>query len=212
MNKLLNEENIHYKDIIDKSRSSTTKLDYYTPEVQEHLKSAPIRLINSNRDDRSDNIDKALRDYIRESGFVNHFSKISEGVYQYGTKKISLSLKNGIPLIRVGGGYMLIDEFFKIYNGQIKKKPEDEFCERSLSLERKIGRFHEKFSDEIDENLPDMLHMTPSKSPLKTKLVSSFAYPTKSAILKKIPRLNTLNRELTPNSSRNRTPRQVFIP
>ena len=212
MNKFLQEENLHYKDIIDKSRSSTTKQDYDTPEVQEHLKSAPIRLSNTNRDDKMDNIDRALRDYMRESGLVNPFSKISEGVYQYGTKKISLSLKNGMPVIRVGGGYMFIDEFLKIYNGQIKKKPENEFCERSLSLEGKIGRVHEKFSDEVDENFPDMLHMTPSESPLKKKVVSSIAYPTKSAILKKIPRLNTHNRELTPNSRRNRTPRQVFLP
>jgi hypothetical protein len=148
---------------------------------------------------------------MRESGLVNPFSKIGEGVYQYGTKKISLSLKNGMPVIRVGGGYMFIDEFLKIYNGQIKKKPEEDLSQRSLSLEGKLLKVAEKFSDEVDENFPDLSNMTPSESPLKRK-TAGISYPTKSAILKKIPRLNTHHRELTPNSRRNRTPRQVFLP
>lgn len=212
-NKFLTEENTHYKEIIDKSRASTTKQDYDSTDPPEQTKPAPIRISNTNREERLDSIDRALRDYMKESGLINPFNKIGEGVYQYGTKKISLSLKNGMPVIRVGGGYMFIDEFLKIYNGQIKKRPEEEVTERSMSLEGKIGKgLMEKFVEELDvENYPEMADMTPSESPMKKK-IGGVAYPTKSAILKKIPRLATHHRELTPNSRRNRTPRQVFLP
>lgn len=212
-NKFLTEENVHYKEIIDKSRASTTKQDYDTPDLTENPKQAPVRVSNTSREERLDNIDKALRDYMKDSGLVNPFNKIGEGVYQYGTKKISLSLKNGMPVIRVGGGYMFIDEFLKIYNGQIKKKPDDCLSERSLSLEGKgLKVSMDKFVDELDvENYPELAEMMPAESPMKKK-IGGVAYPTKSAILKKIPRLATHHRELTPNSRRNRTPRQVFLP
>ena len=42
--------------------------------------------------------------------------KISEGVYSFGTRRVTVSLRNGVPGIRVGGGYMFIDEFIKVYS------------------------------------------------------------------------------------------------
>lgn len=212
-NKQLSEENTYYKELLEKMRGSKSELEISEPsEIVEHkvLQSkTPIR------DERLDSIDKALRDYMREVGMQNPFQKVSDGVYIYINKKISLSLKNGVPVIRVGGGYMFIDEFLKIYNGQNKKKPEEDLSERSLSLERKMYKANsEKFSEDMDiENYPDIINTTPLASPMKKKTISStVAYPTKSAILKKIPRLNNPHRELTPNSRRNRTPRQVFLP
>lgn len=212
-NKQLSEENAYYKELLEKMRGSKSELEISEPsEIVEHkvLQSkTPIR------DERLDSIDKALRDYMREVGMQNPFQKVSDGVYIYINKKISLSLKNGVPVIRVGGGYMFIDEFLKIYNGQNKKKPEEDLSERSLSLERKMYKANsEKFSEDMDiENYPDIINTTPLASPMKKKTISStVAYPTKSAILKKIPRLNNPHRELTPNSRRNRTPRQVFLP
>jgi Growth-Arrest-Specific Protein 2 Domain len=43
------------------------------------------------------------------------FKKVSEGSYIIGTRKVSAKVLNGILLLRVGGGFMDIESFFKQY-------------------------------------------------------------------------------------------------
>ena len=45
--------------------------------------------------------------------------KIGENTYRFGTKKIQAKINQGILLVRVGGGYMDIDNFYKTY-GEIE--------------------------------------------------------------------------------------------
>ncbi|OMJ90067.1 hypothetical protein SteCoe_7646 [Stentor coeruleus] len=211
-NKQLSEENAYYKELLEKMRGS--KSEHELSETSEASDHKALQNKTPIKEEKSDSIDKALKLYMKDAGMQNPFQKIGDGVYTYANKKVSMSLKNGVPVIRVGGGYMFIDEFLKIYNGQNKKKPEEEFNNRSLSLERKISKIgNDKFHEDDIENFRDIINTSPLSSPVKKKLSGpTFAYPTKSAILKKIPRLNNPNRELTPNSRRNSTPRQVFLP
>lgn len=44
-----------------------------------------------------------------------NFHRITAGVYQFGTRKIHISLKNNQPVVRVGGGYMIFPAFVKKY-------------------------------------------------------------------------------------------------
>jgi hypothetical protein len=44
--------------------------------------------------------------------------KISPNNYRFGTKKIFAKVNNGILLVRVGGGFMDIDNFYKTYGAQ----------------------------------------------------------------------------------------------
>ena len=39
------------------------------------------------------------------------FMRESEGVYEFGTKRINVRIEKDRILIRVGGGYLSIDEF-----------------------------------------------------------------------------------------------------
>lgn len=41
--------------------------------------------------------------------------KISPNYYSFGTRKIMASVSNGVLLIRVGGGYQNIDDFWDMY-------------------------------------------------------------------------------------------------
>ena len=41
------------------------------------------------------------------------FMRESTGVYEFGTKKVEVKVTKGKILIRVGGGYMGIDEFLE---------------------------------------------------------------------------------------------------
>jgi len=44
-----------------------------------------------------------------------NFHRITAGVYQFGTRKIHISLQNNQPVVRVGGGYMIFPAFVKKY-------------------------------------------------------------------------------------------------
>ena len=46
------------------------------------------------------------------------FIRESEGVYRYGSKRVFMKLGcNGQILVRVGGGFMSIDDFMEQYQG-----------------------------------------------------------------------------------------------
>jgi hypothetical protein len=52
-------------------------------------------------------------------------TRISKGVYMFGTQKIHAELRNGHLIIRVGGGYMSMDEFIKHHGpAEIRKLAE----------------------------------------------------------------------------------------
>jgi hypothetical protein len=43
------------------------------------------------------------------------FTRESEGVYQFGTKRCNIKIDNSKIFVRVGGGYLMIDEFVDQY-------------------------------------------------------------------------------------------------
>jgi len=42
-------------------------------------------------------------------------TRMKEGVYMYGKTKLGIMIANGRAIIRVGGGYMSLEEFLKTY-------------------------------------------------------------------------------------------------
>ena len=43
------------------------------------------------------------------------FMRESEGVYQFGTRRVMVKVERGKIMIKVGGGYLSIDEFLQQY-------------------------------------------------------------------------------------------------
>lgn len=64
-------------------------------------------------------MDETLADYINnypdKSKLKVMFIRINPGIYQFGSKKIFIGVEQGRITIRVGGGYMIIDEFLEQY-------------------------------------------------------------------------------------------------
>lgn len=62
-----------------------------------------------------DSIDRKLAEYINNyperAKLKIMFMRESEGIYQFGTKKIYVRVDNDRINIRVGGGFLSIDEF-----------------------------------------------------------------------------------------------------
>ncbi len=62
-----------------------------------------------------DDVDRMLADWIYATCCPIPISRLGDGYYQFGQKKIYAKITNGKLVIRVGGGYMGIDEFMYYY-------------------------------------------------------------------------------------------------
>lgn len=64
---------------------------------------------------RDDGVDKKLAEFINNyperQKLKIMFMRESEGVYQFGSKRIAVKVEKDNIKIRVGGGYLSIDEF-----------------------------------------------------------------------------------------------------
>jgi len=70
-----------------------------------------------------DKVDKALGTYLNKfperDSLKIMFLRESEGVYQFGQKRVYVKIENGDQIfVRVGGGYLHIDEFIYTYTQQ----------------------------------------------------------------------------------------------
>ena len=57
--------------------------------------------------------DDKFIEYLKNFGIEDKFEKTSEGVFSYNGKKVSVAIKNGCLICRVGGSYMGIEKFMK---------------------------------------------------------------------------------------------------
>lgn len=68
---------------------------------------------------KDDFVDKKLAEYINNYPERNKlkimFMRESEGVYSFGTKKVAVKVEKDNIKIRVGGGFLSIDEFLDQY-------------------------------------------------------------------------------------------------
>lgn len=66
---------------------------------------------------KGDQVDEHLAEYINsipdKSSLKVMFVRINPGIYQFGSKKIFIGVEQGKIIIRVGGGYMCIQEFLE---------------------------------------------------------------------------------------------------
>ena len=62
------------------------------------------------------------------------FTRESEGVYKFGTKRIIIKIEQDKVIVRVGGGYLEFDEFLELYGaGEIEKVSKIRYIDTSKS-------------------------------------------------------------------------------
>lgn len=64
---------------------------------------------------KGDVLDQMLNHYLNQANCPVPIRKLGNGFYLFGTKKIFAKILNGKLVIRVGGGYMIIEEFIATY-------------------------------------------------------------------------------------------------
>jgi len=61
--------------------------------------------------DQNDKLDQLFAHYIKKTRFPLTITKLGIGQYQLGPKRIYASIQNDNLVVRVGGGYMLVEDF-----------------------------------------------------------------------------------------------------
>lgn len=64
---------------------------------------------------KGDLVDELIAKYINDMQCPLPVKRLGDGYYLFGTKKIYAKIMNGKLVIRVGGGYMSIEEFIATY-------------------------------------------------------------------------------------------------
>lgn len=67
-------------------------------------------------------VDKMLAEALAKLNCTLTISRIGGGYYMFGTKKIYCKIINGKLVVRVGGGFMGIEEFISVYGKQEEDK------------------------------------------------------------------------------------------
>ena len=73
----------------------------------------------------NDQVDELMQEYLSLNDSPVPIQKLSGGNYMFGTRKIYAKVMNGKIMVRVGGGYMTIEEFIETY-GEAELKKMDE--------------------------------------------------------------------------------------
>lgn len=67
---------------------------------------------------KGDLIDEMLANFLNIANCPIPIRRLGEGFYMFGTRKIYAKIINGKLVIRVGGGYMVIEKFIETYAEQ----------------------------------------------------------------------------------------------
>ena len=67
---------------------------------------------------KDDEVDQKLREIMIKTKVPIKFIRVGEGLYIFGSKRVHVKILNGKLVIRIGGGYMYVEEFIKLYAHQ----------------------------------------------------------------------------------------------
>lgn len=87
---------------------------------------------SKSKNEETEDIDVLISEYFKSKNLENIITKIGEGVYTIFNKKVSISIKSQI-IVRVGGGYMSIDEFLNKHYLETPKSSEDSKASSKLN-------------------------------------------------------------------------------
>lgn len=97
-----------------------------------------------------DDIDEMLAAKLKEFGIQIPLTRLGGGFYLFGTRKIFAKIMNKKLVVRVGGGYMIIDEFLATYSDmeliRINKMMESESVEAYEEL-----KIYKRYKDDNPE-------------------------------------------------------------
>jgi len=118
--------------------------------------------------EKGDCIDQMFDHYMKQAKCQVKFKKLDNGQYMFGSKKIYAKIQNEKLIIRVGGGYMMIEDFLTAYTEQElmkeerdydssneERKTETQFVNERLSSSQKRIEGHSILSGSTSKGMGD---------------------------------------------------------
>jgi prefoldin subunit 5 len=93
---------------------------------------------------KGDELDEMLAAIMAKLGCTVPIKRLGEGYYLFGTRKIYAKILNGKLVVRVGGGYMIFEEFIATY-------AEQEMTRLEKLYEKGIDPFDEQYDQELKQ-------------------------------------------------------------
>jgi hypothetical protein len=118
----------------------------------------------------NDPTDCALANFInaKKDPLDIQFTRTDKGVYLFGSKRVFIKVENGMIIIRVGGGYMQIEEFMKIYTPLEYEKQEATIQDGGLLHVHALGLVAKGITEEYTGKPSDLSPRKVKKTLLKT--------------------------------------------
>ena len=118
------EQQIEQKDReIDRLTDILDSRDEILQRLEERIQATGVNIAASLYSAfKGDLVDELLAKYINLTQCPVPIKRLGNGYYLFGTKKIFAKIMNGKLVIRVGGGFMVIEEFIASYADQEMKK------------------------------------------------------------------------------------------
>lgn len=150
---ILSEDISHYRSLVNQLETSSITLKQEKQELHAQMYDTILKSGNSG----PEQIDKLLAEYLAANDHPNPFVKMSDGAYSFGNKKVGVLVRNGSLIVRVGGGYMCIDEFIRMHvNNEINKSQEESFDKsfhspsyKNLAVVRRTKKQNEEGDDKL---------------------------------------------------------------
>mmetsp|Transcript_1159 Transcript_1159/g.2797 ORF Transcript_1159/g.2797 Transcript_1159/m.2797 type:complete len:610 (-) Transcript_1159:80-1909(-) len=172
------------------------QVNYLTQELNEakdvaaktdrELKALKTEIENRTERSHEEDLENQLQEFLRSHSMI-HLSKNGDGQYFWGNKRLNLQMKRGQLLVRTGGGYMLLEDYFRLNESDPKDSSEGSTTECS------------DFNDDIENRM-----LKRPGSDLRERSISpilDYSKPTLSSMGKRVER--------TPvKENRARTPRK----
>ena len=115
-------DNIEIKIKIKDLIARLSQLQKRLSKIKDDYKNAKNASTKAYKSTKGDELDALLGDWLNQHGCPIPIKRLGGGYYMFGTRKIYAKIINGKLVIRVGGGYMGIDEFMKHYGKQEMEK------------------------------------------------------------------------------------------
>lgn len=87
-------------------------------QLEQSLKALDNKPVQPKPLPKGDLLDEMIGQYIYQANCPVPIKKLGNGYYIFGTRKIYAKILNGKLVIRVGGGFMIIEEFINTYAEQ----------------------------------------------------------------------------------------------
>jgi hypothetical protein len=149
------EETLDLENLIASKEGLIEELQREWDELEAERNKPPPEPVESiYKPSKGDLVDEMLAQYINLANCPVPIKRLGDGYYMFGTRKIFAKILNGKLVIRVGGGYMVIEEFIATY------------AEQELAKMRRL--------EVKEENKAHELALAAAASPMSKKLTLIF--------------------------------------